>query len=362
VVAAAVAPLHTYVTRPETSGGSTMVDTIPEDLSKQIEEFSEKGWEIIRPFFDKLEKRPVPSIIYHYTDDDGLHGILKAGNLRFTDIFYLNDPSELRHGINYAIKFLREKAENGSDAMKSFSNHFKDLVEARIEAVAHHFVCCFSAERDELGQWRAYADNGHGYALGFDGPMLEEAFAKKESQPIPEHHTFPITYEEDALCEMHGEIVSAVDLLISKMSRSPALAETINDRFAKLMTAFSLPIFTSSLFFKHKAYKNEREYRFMQIHQSDKPLEHIKYLKRPYSLARFREFDWRSAAGSALREIVIGRPPTVLLPVDSPRNVCAHIINQALRLSVLRSPIEVHYHADEDVTCHDGHRGSSGTL
>jgi hypothetical protein len=117
-------------------GGGTMADTIPEDLLKGIDNFSEKGWEIIRPFFDKLERRPTPRIIYHYTDGDGLHGILESGNLRFTDIFYLNDPTELRHGINYAIQLLREKSENDSNEMRFFSNRFKDLVEARIEAVA----------------------------------------------------------------------------------------------------------------------------------------------------------------------------------------------------------------------------------
>jgi hypothetical protein len=134
--------------------------------------------------------------------------------------------------------------------------------------------------------------------------MLEKAFAKQGS--IPEHHTFHITYEEGALCEMHDKIVAEVVLPISEMG-GRALSQPFKDYyFAKLMTAFSLPIFTSSLFFKHKAYENEKEYRFMQLIQADKPPGNIKYRKRPYSLARFREFDWRSVAGSALREIVIG--------------------------------------------------------
>ena len=36
------------------------------------------------------------------------------------------------------------------------------------EAASHFFICCFSGDSDDLGQWRAYDDNGQGFALAFD--------------------------------------------------------------------------------------------------------------------------------------------------------------------------------------------------
>jgi hypothetical protein len=60
------------------------------------------------------------------------------------------------------------------------------------------------------------------------------------------------------------------------------------------------------MFFKHEAYRNEKEFRFQQIFRRDKPAPAVKYRHRPHTLVRYREFDWRTAAGAALKEIVIG--------------------------------------------------------
>ena len=49
------------------------------------------------------------------------------------------------------------------------------MLRGGIEQVAHFFVCCFSKAEEDLGQWRAYADNGRGYSIGFDAHMLEQA-------------------------------------------------------------------------------------------------------------------------------------------------------------------------------------------
>jgi hypothetical protein len=60
------------------------------------------------------------------------------------------------------------------------------------------------------------------------------------------------------------------------------------------------------MFFKHEAYKNEKEYRFQQLFRRDRPAPDLKYRCRPHSLVRYREFDWRTGVGPSLREIVIG--------------------------------------------------------
>jgi hypothetical protein len=59
------------------------------------------------------------------------------------------------------------------------------------------------------------------------------------------------------------------------------------------------------LYFKHEAYINEQEYRFLQIFRADAEPE-VKFRQRPYSLIRYRDFDWKNKVRSALRKIVIG--------------------------------------------------------
>jgi hypothetical protein len=122
-----------------------------------------------------------------------LKGILETGEIWLTDIFSLNDPSELRHGLSHALKILNTKAATGPPESKIFAKDFGAFTQqGGIQRSAHYFMCSFSSCGDDLGQWRAYADNGRGYALGFDGKGLEKAFDKQGRAPIL--RALPITY------------------------------------------------------------------------------------------------------------------------------------------------------------------------
>ncbi|EFD2622350.1 hypothetical protein CK189_005805, partial [Escherichia coli] len=49
--------------------------------------------------------------IYHYTDLNGLKGIIESGSLWATHFSFLNDSNELSHGMNClenALQYLRD--------------------------------------------------------------------------------------------------------------------------------------------------------------------------------------------------------------------------------------------------------------
>jgi len=52
----------------------------------------------LAPMADVLNEEP-PDILYHYTDQDGLLGIVSTGKMRATNIEYLNDQREYRHAL-----------------------------------------------------------------------------------------------------------------------------------------------------------------------------------------------------------------------------------------------------------------------
>jgi len=58
--------------------------------------FDRDAEHIVAGFVRALLSQPVPPIIYHYTNDVGLRGIWITVNSGLSDIFSLNDPSELR--------------------------------------------------------------------------------------------------------------------------------------------------------------------------------------------------------------------------------------------------------------------------
>jgi hypothetical protein len=247
--------------------------------------------------------REIPPVIYHYTNDLGLRGILQEGKFWLTDIFNLNDPSELKHGISLLIKAFDDKIDTGHQECKYFAEWFKALVLGKgIQWTADYFVCSFSLCGDELGQWRAYADNGRGFALGFDTNILEDAFMDDGKTHNLDNGTFPVIYNDKQLAEIQ------IDLVERLLRHIPLRCMKVLNRdafFEKLLFPLTHHSLYPTLHFKHEAYSNEKEYRFLQILPAVPPSE-VKLRSRPYSLVRYREFDWRSVVAKALKKIVVG--------------------------------------------------------
>jgi hypothetical protein len=282
------------------------MDLVPRDMRDALNRFSREGKQIVESFLGTLESQEPPPIIYHYTNDLGLRGILESGQLWLTDIFSLNDPSELRHGFSHAIKVLNSKVGNGSPASRKFVENFAAFArQGAIQASAHYFMCSFSASGDDLGQWRAYADNGRGYVLGFDGKALENGFTKEGDTPIPNNCTFQVTYKDAQLVDVHRQIIEKMfDLILLPRGRDLQIA-AIKAYMAELQMLLTFYTLQPAPFFKHEAYANEKEFRFLQIHKAGQCPE-VKVRTRPYSLVRYREFNWRSSAANALKRIVVG--------------------------------------------------------
>ena len=145
-----------------------------------------------------------------------------------------------------------------------------------------------------------------GFALGFDTSSLEDAFTKKKGKPIKQHSTFPITYDDKELTRIQTALVDMVDPLISLPRTTGVRGDTLHAYMMDLLVYHSMNVIRGVMFFKHEAYRNENEYRFQQLFRRDKPAPAVKYRKRPSSLVRYREFDWRRHAPGALKQIVIG--------------------------------------------------------
>jgi hypothetical protein len=146
---------------------------LPQVMRNALTQFDATSASLLNSFLSTVEEQKIPDIIYHYTNDVGLRGIMETGLIWLSDIFYLNDPSELRHGVSLAVDILNRKSESGPPESKVFAKHFTDFFQSGMQETAHYFVCSFSLDDNDLGQWRAYADNGRGYAIGFDAKVLE---------------------------------------------------------------------------------------------------------------------------------------------------------------------------------------------
>src|ERR1700730_8235160 len=99
-------------------------DILPPDVRAEIERFDARAQEIIVSFVGPLESQPPPPTIYHYTNEAGLRGILESGMIWLTDIFDLNDPSELSHGFSQAVSIMDAWAADGPPESKLFAKQW----------------------------------------------------------------------------------------------------------------------------------------------------------------------------------------------------------------------------------------------
>ncbi len=114
-------------------------------------------------------------VVYHYCDLSTAIKILENSKLWATHVSYLNDSSELQYGFQSIKRAVETYAgSHSSDRVAALVlEHFTKLPEYP------YFVTSFSNSRDKLSQWRSYADDGRGCAIGFrafglghiDGPF-----------------------------------------------------------------------------------------------------------------------------------------------------------------------------------------------
>jgi Protein of unknown function (DUF2971) len=280
---------------------------IPAAMTAALKTYEHAATEILQEFVRAIEASSPPPMIYHYTDDTGLQGIIESGKLWFSDIFGLNDPSELRHGLKVAIDTLKSRINNARPEIATFASQLERFdVDAGIEAAGHFFICCFSGDGDDLGQWRAYAHDGRGYALGFEPAALEDVFCRRKGRPIPQHSTFPVTYDDAKLTRIQTGLVDLIDPLISLPRSVRVGSGAMHAYMSDLLVYHALNVIRGVMFFKHEGYRNEKEYRFQQLFRREWPAPDVKYRRRLDTLLRYREFDWRTLARHSLKEIVIG--------------------------------------------------------
>lgn len=124
---------------------------IPDDVLQAMRSCFDQLDSVIQEQTVERQKLAVPAVLYHYTDGPGLLGVIESGTIRLTDVFGLNDPSELRHGIQIASAALGQESKNGHPAVGFFAKQFRETMDAHIEQMAKIFVACFSRSGDDLG-------------------------------------------------------------------------------------------------------------------------------------------------------------------------------------------------------------------
>lgn len=172
---------------------------LPAVLRQEIDKFNSWAREHLQA---EQDRNAIYEPLYHYTDGRGLKGVLESGQLWFTDYRHLNDPSELIHGINMAHHVARLIGAGADKRVQLFLETFVDMFrDENFEATLEFFIASFSRARDELGQWRAYADNGRGFVIGFSPGVF--SIVNQLPTDRPPEFVGPVLYTDAEICARH---------------------------------------------------------------------------------------------------------------------------------------------------------------
>ncbi len=224
----------------------------------------------------------LPNRLYHYCSLQGLRGIIEQKHLRMTSVFWMDDTTELFWFYEVVTRVLDRQP---TEARNGLHKQFKQLMEDR--ALSYVFCACFSEDPDSRSQWLEYADNGHGFAIGFDPIALD----MERTPPERAVELQQVIYDEREQERMGEEIVF----------RLREHGDDVADKVVLFFTKYSA--WREGLRCKSPTFKNEREWRLIC---RDNPGDDLGFRERAgRQLVPFVKFEF-DPAKNPIREIRLG--------------------------------------------------------
>jgi hypothetical protein len=118
------------------------------------------------------------NIIYHYCNVDAFKAIIQNKTLWLSSVYNLNDYKEI-HWIKEKVSKKINEYTNKNNYDKF--NNFNKLYEEQQPTV---YIASFSQGDDLLSQWRAYANDGYGVAIGFNANYFKDNNLIKTSKVL----------------------------------------------------------------------------------------------------------------------------------------------------------------------------------
>lgn len=202
-----------------------------------------------------------PEVVYHYTSVEALSKIISSNELWLTDYAYMNDSSEIIHGLEVAKKVLREIEDIPEySEQKEIMHKWKQFFD--VKSMDRICIACFSTDDDNLSQWKGYGGSNIGVCIGLD--TKDTSFWYNNSEMLLGR----VIYEEAKQIEILRNIFH-IYLTMSDWDKDKKVYD-IHGKvippekgrdFYKDSIGYTLRQFI--VFFKNEAFKDEKEIRWV---------------------------------------------------------------------------------------------------
>lgn len=231
---------------------------------------------------DKSTASACPSSLFHYTTASGLVGIIRSGELWSSNVRYLNDASELRHGRYLLTLEVERRLRPWTTTLHERNVVFPiesvflmelqrqlnwdHMLTDRSDSAPSVYAACFCTDGDLLSQWRGYA-GATGYAIGVDSSALRAATGSNG-------WTLQEVIYEDALqraciATLLDEYLACLGRLADELVPDPQPTKRdINNRYkivCDTMPVFEMVALCAFSWLKHPTFAEEQEWRLLRL-------------------------------------------------------------------------------------------------
>lgn len=248
----------------------------------------------------------MPRKLYHYCSLETLKAILQGKCFRLSDVSKSNDFMEREWASailkDILISFFKEnKIEIDlteeyyyTDSIKNHLEYILSEVKMRNDYLT--FTMCFSDDGDVLSQWRGYADDGFGVAIGFN--YSEVSKINRRDSPI---RLAEILYEE---VDQADEIIYAAESALEyardfakhmkdyvRITHGGSFDKWLEDELETFGEVFADYMKNVSIIIKNPAFKEENESRIFYNSKIYKFSEHDDLTDKLDKSMKINKFD-----------------------------------------------------------------------
>ncbi len=248
--------------------------------------------------------------LFHYSSAEGLKGIVGGRSLWATNIEYLNDAAEFRHGEGVIEEIVAKRKSAAKGEEESF---FERLGESpRIFDAPDIFVVSLSESDDSLGQWRGYTPSNCGFSIGFDSRVLTSALWASDSMQLVR-----CIYGDE---EQRQTARDLLETHIEGWIKRPKTPSGIRNSSAKVSAALSFRVQSAILAasMKHRAFSDEKEWRLLGVFRDT---TNYRFRAGKSSLIPYIELRWGAGTNAPeaqpIRSVTVGPSPNPKLGNNS---------------------------------------------
>jgi len=250
----------------------------------------------------------VPEVLYHYTRPEAFKAIISDRILWLSDLSKMNDATE-RLWISDIFRQVERKRSDAKLGTREANHYYSDFQLDKTPI----FIVCFSEEGGLLSQWRSYADEGQGLAIGFRTEKLGFPVMGRFIDEFMEEQQVAIArrvYDRQKQSEQIEALIAHFDRLFTDLVNERNTYSTyIYDGY--LDTA-RWCLRNMSVISKNPTYSQEREWRAVYwppgYGQKEGLASHSigPEIQRPKEAGAIATHEWHLVANDLIEEVILG--------------------------------------------------------